>query len=110
MPTMTNALCGASSMRAGSEAIPSAPSADSSTITTAGDRLMSSWARSLALAVVANGSMAGSACIRLESAVRMASWRAAIKTEIELSAMWVGCATIPTSIGQRRALLIRAGR
>ena len=107
MPTTMNALCGAAATIAGSPAMPSGPSTDSSTTTTAGDTFASSRARSSALAVAASGSTPGSDWKRLQRAVRMASWRAATKTETGASGIWVGCAAISTSIDQRGALLIR---
>jgi hypothetical protein len=108
MPTTMKALCGAAPTIAGSPEMPSAPSTDSSTTTTAGDRFASRRPRSSALAVAASGSTPGSDWKRLQRAVRMASWRAAMKTETRASGMWAGCAAMSTSIDQRGALLIRA--
>jgi hypothetical protein len=108
MPTTMNALCGATATIAGSPPMPSDPSTDSSMTTTAGDMVASSRARSSALAVAASGSTPGSDWKRLQRAARMASWRAAMKTETGASRMWVGCAAISTSIGHRGTLLIRA--
>ncbi len=107
MPTTMNALCGAAATIAGSPAMPSDPSTDSSTTTTVGDMFASNRARSSALAVAASGSTPGSNWKTLQRAVRMASWRAAMKTETGASGMWVGCAVISTSIDRRGARLIR---
>jgi hypothetical protein len=108
MPTTMKALCGVAATIAGSPAMPSGPSTDSSTTTTAGDTVASNRARSSALAVTASGSTPGSDWKRVQRAVRIASCRAAMKTETGASGMWVGCATISTSIDQRGAPLIRA--
>jgi hypothetical protein len=107
MPTTMNALCGVAATIAGSQAMPSGPSTDSSTTTTAGDTFASSRARSFQLAVAASGSTPGSDWKRFQRAVRMASWRAATKTETGASGMWAGRAAMSTSIDQRDALLIR---
>jgi hypothetical protein len=107
MPTTMKALRGVAATIAGSQAMPSGPSAESSTTTTAGDTVASSRARSSPLAVAASGSTPGSAWKRLQRAVRIASWRAATKTETGASGMWAGCAAMSTSIDQRGALLIR---
>lgn len=94
MPTTMKALRGAAETIAGRSAMPSGPSTDSSTTTTAGDTVVTSRARSAALAVAASGSTPGSDWKRLQRAVRMAAWRAATKTEIGGSGMWVGCAAM----------------
>jgi hypothetical protein len=109
MPTMMKAVCGPAATSAGSPAMPAGPSTDSSTIATAGDTVASRRARSPALAVRASGSIPGSVLRRLQRAVRMASWRAATKTETETewSVSVARCAAMSTSIDQRGALLIR---
>jgi hypothetical protein len=102
MPTTMNALCGEAATIAGSPAMPLGPSTASSTTTTAGDTFSSNRARSSALAVAASGSTPGSDWSRLQRAIRMASWRAAMKTETGTSAMCVWCAAIWTKHRRRR--------